>query len=53
MCRTGSRSATWPDAVFKLEDGKTQEMYCEGNRLHGIKNTGPAPMRFYFFKWMA
>ena len=27
-------------------------MYCQGNRLHGIKNTGSAPMRFYFFKWL-
>jgi quercetin dioxygenase-like cupin family protein len=114
-------SATWPDAVFKLEDAKTQKapygeltvyfegktpgtksmtagtlvlhpgqephpphqhpeeefmlitegtgtilvsgkntevgpgalMYCEGNRLHGIKNTGSTPMRFYFMKWLA
>ena len=28
-------------------------MYCEGNKLHGIKNTGTRPMRFYFFKWLA
>lgn len=27
-------------------------MYCEGNRLHGIKNTGSTPMRFYFCKWL-
>ena len=28
-------------------------MYCEGNHMHGIKNTSSAPMRFYFFKWSA
>jgi quercetin dioxygenase-like cupin family protein len=27
-------------------------MFCEGNRLHGIKNTGSTPMRFYFCKWL-
>lgn len=26
-------------------------MYSEGNHLHGIKNTGEMPMRFYFVKW--
>lgn len=26
-------------------------MYCEGNALHGIKNTSAAPFRFYYFKW--
>jgi quercetin dioxygenase-like cupin family protein len=42
-----------------LVHGKTTQvgpgalMYCESNRLHGIKNTGTAPMRFYFFKWSA
>jgi mannose-6-phosphate isomerase-like protein (cupin superfamily) len=28
-------------------------MYCEGNQLHGVKNTGTAPFVFYFSKWMA
>jgi quercetin dioxygenase-like cupin family protein len=27
-------------------------MYCEGNSLHGVKNTGDAPLRFYYFKWL-
>jgi quercetin dioxygenase-like cupin family protein len=27
-------------------------MYCEGNALHGIKNTGTTPMRFSYFKWI-
>jgi mannose-6-phosphate isomerase-like protein (cupin superfamily) len=26
-------------------------MYCGGNRLHGIKNTGKTPLLFYFYKW--
>jgi mannose-6-phosphate isomerase-like protein (cupin superfamily) len=28
-------------------------MYCAGNTLHGIVNTGPVPMTFYWSKWMA
>ncbi len=28
-------------------------LYCESNHLHGIKNTGTTPLRFYFFKWQA
>ncbi len=28
-------------------------MYCAGNKLHGITNTGPTPMTFYFYKWLA
>jgi quercetin dioxygenase-like cupin family protein len=28
-------------------------MYCEGNHLHGVKNTGSAPMRFFYLKWLA
>lgn len=39
-------------------DGQTNQvspgslMYCEGNAVHGIKNTGSTPMRFYYFKWI-
>lgn len=42
-----------------LVKGKTTKigpgavLYCESNHLHGIKNTGTIPMRFYFFKWQA
>jgi mannose-6-phosphate isomerase-like protein (cupin superfamily) len=42
-----------------LVNGKTVQvgpgsmMYSESNHLHGIKNTGSVPMRFYFFKWLA
>jgi mannose-6-phosphate isomerase-like protein (cupin superfamily) len=41
-----------------LVNGKTVQvgpgslMYSESNHLHGIKNTGSEPMRFYFFKWL-
>lgn len=26
-------------------------MYCGGGTLHGIVNTGKAPLLFYFYKW--
>ncbi len=38
-------------------DGKTTQvgpgsiMYCAGNVLHGIVNTGDTPMTFFFSKW--
>jgi mannose-6-phosphate isomerase-like protein (cupin superfamily) len=28
-------------------------MYCAGNVLHGIENTGKVPMTFYWSKWLA
>ncbi len=40
-------------------DGKTTPvgpgamMYCAGNTMHGIKNTGKVPMTFYWSKWLA
>ena len=37
--------------VTKVAPGAT--MYCAGNKLHGIVNTGKAPMLFYYFKWKA
>ena len=39
-------------------DGKTTQvgpgsiMYCAGNVLHGIVNTGKVPMTFYWSKWL-
>ena len=27
-------------------------MYCAGNTIHGIWNTGKVPMTFYFSKWL-
>lgn len=40
-------------------DGKTTQvgpgtmMYCAARKLHGIVNTGPTPLLFYFYKWRA
>lgn len=28
-------------------------MYCAAGKLHGIVNTGKAPLLFYFWKWQA
>ena len=28
-------------------------MYCAGNVMHGITNTGVVPMTFYWSKWLA
>ena len=28
-------------------------LYCAGNTLHGIVNTGKVPLTFYWSKWMA
>jgi mannose-6-phosphate isomerase-like protein (cupin superfamily) len=39
----GKVSAVGPGAI----------MYCAGNVLHGITNTGPVPLTFYWSKWMA
>jgi len=33
--------------------GPGSMMYCAGNRLHGIVNTGKTPLLFYFYKWKA
>jgi mannose-6-phosphate isomerase-like protein (cupin superfamily) len=33
--------------------GPGSMMYCEGDKLHGVKNTGSEPMLFYFYKWLA
>jgi len=40
-----------------LVDGKTKNvaagsmMYCGAGKLHGVVNTGKAPLLFYFYKW--
>ena len=48
------------DGTGEIEcDGKTTQvgpgsiMYCAGNVLHGIVNTGKVPMTFYWSKWTA
>ena len=35
------------------EVGPGAMMYCAGNTLHGITNTGTVPMTFYWSKWLA
>ena len=37
--------------VTKVASGSM--MYCAGNKLHGIVNTGKSPLLFYFYKWQA
>ena len=48
------------DGTGEIEcDGKVTQvgpgaiMYCAGNVLHGIRNTGKVPMTFYWSKWLA
>jgi mannose-6-phosphate isomerase-like protein (cupin superfamily) len=31
--------------------GPGSMMYCGGEKLHGIVNTGKSPLLFYFYKW--
>jgi len=31
--------------------GPGSMMFTGANRLHGVKNTGKAPLLFYYFKW--
>jgi mannose-6-phosphate isomerase-like protein (cupin superfamily) len=33
--------------------GAGSVMYCAANTLHGVVNTGPVPMTFYWSKWIA
>jgi mannose-6-phosphate isomerase-like protein (cupin superfamily) len=37
----------------KVNVGPGSMMYCESNKLHGVKNTGSEPLLFYYLKWMA
>ena len=39
------------DKTYRVAPGSV--MYCAGNALHGITNTGDKPMLFYFMKWLA
>ena len=40
-------------------DGKTtpvgpgEMMYCAAGHMHGVTNTGSAPLTFFFYKWIA
>ena len=35
------------------EVGPGSMMYCDGGTMHGIVNTGAAPMLFYYYKWLS
>jgi quercetin dioxygenase-like cupin family protein len=37
----------------KVHAGPGSMLYCEGNQIHGVKNTGTQPLLFYFYKWLA
>ena len=37
----------------RVDVGPGSLMYCGGNKLHAIKNTGQTPLLFYFYKWIA
>lgn len=47
----GSGEISVEGKITKVAPGSM--MYCEGGKLHGIVNTGSAPLLFYFFKWRA
>lgn len=36
-----------------MQVGPGAIMYCAGNVLHGIVNTGKVPMTFYWSKWLS
>jgi len=45
----GTGEITVDGKVTKVVPGTM--MYCAGNALHGIVNTGKTPLLFYFYKW--
>jgi oxalate decarboxylase/phosphoglucose isomerase-like protein (cupin superfamily) len=47
----GTGEIEWDGRVTKVGPGAM--LYCSGNTLHGILNTGSTPMTFYWSKWIA
>jgi mannose-6-phosphate isomerase-like protein (cupin superfamily) len=47
----GSGEIECDDRITQVGPGAI--MYCAGNVLHGITNTGRVPMTFYWSKWLA
>lgn len=47
----GTGELTVDGKMSKIGPGSM--MYCAGNKLHGIVNTGKTPLLFYFYKWSA
>lgn len=48
---SGTGEIVCGDATTQVGPGSI--MYCAGNVLHGIRNTGSEPMTFYWSKWTA
>jgi len=48
---SGSGEIECGGATTKVGPGDI--MYCAGEVVHGITNTGPVPMTFYWSKWLA
>ena len=42
-----------PMSIGFTKVGPGAMMYCAGNTLHGVVNTGKVPMTFYWSKWIA
>jgi mannose-6-phosphate isomerase-like protein (cupin superfamily) len=47
----GTGEITVEGKITKVGPGTM--MYCAAGKLHGIVNTGKAPLLFYFYKWRA
>ncbi|MGJ5818482.1 cupin domain-containing protein [Paludibaculum fermentans] len=47
----GTGEITVGGKVTKVAAGSM--MYCAGNKVHGIVNTGKVPMTFFYYKWKA
>lgn len=47
----GSGEISVEGKITKVSPGTM--MYCGANKMHGIVNTGKAPLLFYFYKWRA
>ena len=45
----GTGEISMEGKITKVAPGSM--MYCAGNKLHGIVNTGKTPLLFYFYKW--
>ena len=48
---SGTGEIECADTITKVGPGAM--MYCAGNTVHGITNTGKLPMVFYWQKWLA
>jgi mannose-6-phosphate isomerase-like protein (cupin superfamily) len=46
----GSGDISVEGEITKVGPGSM--MFTGANRLHGVKNTGKAPLLFYYFKWL-